>query len=97
MSRSKPQPEQERVIVDRNAKLGFGRYAKETVQDILDNDPGYFLWLDANTDIQIASHILSEAEDNNKPDHYFKNWTQRTRAEIVRDNCEGLGDIEYWK
>lgn len=68
----------ERMITDRCAKVGFGKYAKETVQDILDNDPGYFLWLDANTNIDIASSILSEAEDNNKPDHEFKNWTQRT-------------------
>lgn len=77
MSRSRPQIER-RTITDRNAKVGFGKYATEIVQDILDNDPGYFLWLDANTDVDIASNILSEAEDNNKPDHYFKNWTQRT-------------------
>ena len=76
MSRSKPQIER-RTITDRNAKVGFGKYCDTTVQDVLDNDPGYFLWLDANTDIDIASNILSEAEDNNKPDHYFKNWTTK--------------------
>lgn len=77
MSRSQQQQER-RTITDRHKKIGFGRYSQETVQEVLDNDPGYFLWLDANTDVDIASNILSEAEDNNKPDHYFKNWTQRT-------------------
>ncbi len=76
MSRSN-QTTARRMITDRHAKIGFGRYATETVQDILDNNPGYFLWLDANTDIDIASSILSEAEDNNRPDHEFKNWTRR--------------------
>lgn len=65
------------MINDRRARIGFGKYAHETVQDILDNVPDYFLWLDANTDIQIASDILTEALDNSKPNHEFKNWTQR--------------------
>lgn len=78
MSRSNQQSETKRSITDRHAPLGFGKYAKESVQDIIDNDPNYILWLDANTDIEISSHLLSEAEDSSKPDHEFKNWTQRT-------------------
>jgi hypothetical protein len=76
MSLSKPQAES-RTLIDRNQKIGFGKYACETVQDILDNDAGYFLWLDENTDIEIASDILAEAEENNSPNHEFKNWTKR--------------------
>ena len=78
MSRSNPQ-QQHRSINDRHKVLGFGRYASESVQDILDNDPGYFLWLDENTNIDIACDILTEAQDNMKPDHEFKGWTERSR------------------
>lgn len=77
MSRSNPQPESRRAILDRNALLGFGKYARETVQDILDNVPSYILWLDENTDIEIASDILAEADENNRPDHTFKGFTKR--------------------
>lgn len=77
MSRSQPQLEHKRSITDRKALIGFGKYRRETVQDILDNAPQYLLWLDANTDVEIASDILSEAEDNSRPEHMFKGYTQR--------------------
>ncbi len=77
MSRSN-QTNYKRVIGDRKAKMGFGKYKDTTVQDVLDNDPGYILWVDANIpDIEIACDVLTEAEDNNRPDHEFKNWTKR--------------------
>lgn len=76
MSRSNPTTTK-RTITDRNARLGFGRHAKDTVQDILDNYLEYFLWLDENTDIEIACDILTEAQENATPNHEFKNWTQR--------------------
>ncbi len=79
MSRSKQQPEFRRVIADRKALLGFGKFAKESVQDILDNSPDYILWLDANTNIDIACDILTEAQDNMHPDHEFKGFTERSR------------------
>ncbi len=77
MSRSEPQKSIKRRLLLRKQKIGFGRYAHETVQDVLDNHPEYFLWLDENTDIEIACNILTEAQDNAKPDHEFKNWTDR--------------------
>ena len=76
MSRSNPQTTK-RTITDHNARLGFGKYAKDTVQDILDNYPEYFLWLDENTDIEIACDILTEAQDNATPNHEFKGYTDR--------------------
>lgn len=54
----------QRQITDRKAKIGFGKHANEIVQDVLDTNPEYFLWLDENTDIEIASDILTEAEEN---------------------------------
>ena len=77
MSRSQPQQNQKRRLVDRKQLVGFGKYAKTTVQDVLDNDWQYILWLEGNTDIEIASDILREADENNHPDHEFKNWTSR--------------------
>lgn len=76
MSRSNPNIAK-KSIDDRKALIGFGKYSRETVQDILDNDPGYFLWLDENTDIEIACNILTEAQDNLIPDHHFKGYTDR--------------------
>ena len=76
MSRSNPQTTK-RTITDRNARLRFGKYAKDTVQDILDNYPEYFLWLDENIDIEIACDILTEAQENAKPNHEFKGYTDR--------------------
>ena len=76
MSRSNPQTTK-RTITDHNARLGFGKYAKDTVQDILDNYPEYFLWLDENIDIEIACDILTEAQENAKPNHEFKGYTDR--------------------
>jgi len=77
MSRSQQQPYECRSITDRSALVGFGKFSQETVQDVLDNDPAYILWLDENTDIDIASNILTEAQDNLKPDHEFKGWSAR--------------------
>lgn len=85
MSRSNPTTTK-REIKDRNARLGFGKYAKDTVQDILDNYPEYFLWLDESTDIDIACDILTEAQENAKPDHEFKGWTDREDFETVTDD-----------
>ncbi len=76
MSRSNPTTTR-REIKDRKAVIGFGKYSKETVQDILDNVPEYFLWLDENTDIEIACDILTEAQENATPNHEFKNYTDR--------------------
>lgn len=64
-------------ITDRKQIIEWGKFAGESVQDVLDNDPGYFLWLDTHTNIPIESNILTEAEDNMKPDHEFKGWTER--------------------
>lgn len=78
MSRSN-QKQEKRTITDRYKKLGFGKFAHETVQDILDNDPQYILWLDENTDIEIASDILAEADKNANPVHEFTDWSKRGR------------------
>lgn len=95
MSRSNPTTEKQRVINNRNARLGFGKFAKETVQDVLDCDPSYLLWLDENTGIEIACDILTEAQENLIPDHAFKNWTKR---EMLRDAVESsYGDEDFYK
>lgn len=52
-----------REIKNRYDLMGFGKYKDLTVQDVLNEDPSYFLWLDANTDIEIACHILVEADE----------------------------------
>lgn len=88
MSRSNPTTTK-RTITDRNARLGFGKYAKETVQDILDNYPEYFLWLDENTDIEIACDILTEAQETATPDHEFKGYSQRD----IRNTFGSLNDF----
>ncbi len=56
-------------------RLGFGKYAKETIQDVLDNDPQYLVWLSENTDIDFAWDILEEA--SKPPQHTFSGFTSR--------------------
>lgn len=75
MSRSNPQKVFKRSITDRKAKMGFGKFANEVVQDVLDNEPEYFLYLDAETDIEIACDILTEAQGPTR--HEFSEWTKR--------------------
>lgn len=91
MSRSK-NTEITRKITDRKALMGFGKYSRETVQDILDNAPEYFLWLDANTSIEIASDILAEADKNSKPDHTFRGYTERDITNAVGSIRDFMGD-----
>lgn len=76
MSRSNPRVEK-RTITDVKQRMTWGKFSGETVQEILDNESQYILWLDANTDVEIASHILTLAEDAMKPDHPFKGYTSR--------------------
>lgn len=90
MSLSNQKAEVKRAITDRNKPIGFGRYAKETAQDILDNHPEYIMWLDENTDIEIASDIVAEADENSHPNHEFKNWS-------IRNEVEGYTDPEFYK
>lgn len=67
---SPPEP-----ISDRRHVLIFGKFAGETVQDILDNDPGYIVWLQDNTENDFAWDILEEARKG--PQHTFTGFTKR--------------------
>jgi hypothetical protein len=77
MSRSNRQIECREPITDRKQLIGFGKYKAETIQDILDNDPQYLVWLHENTDFELGHELLEEAENNGKPDHEFKGFTAR--------------------
>lgn len=76
MSRSTPiQPRE--PVTDVNHVMTFGRYRGDTVQDILDNDPHYLVWVHSNTDFELGHELLEQAENNGKPDHEFKGFTAR--------------------
>jgi|GEM_PF-3387004 len=77
MSRSNRESFTRQPITDRKHVIGFGRYKRETVQDVLDNDPQYLVWLHENTDFELSYELLEEAENNGKPDHTFKGYTSR--------------------
>lgn len=57
--------------------MPFGKYRGETIQDILDVDPNYLVWVHNNTDFELGYELLEEAENNGKPNHTFKGWTSR--------------------
>lgn len=75
MSRSN----QQRLITisDRKYVMQFGRYKGESIQDILDNDPLYLVWLQENTDLDFHHELIEEAGNNGKPSHEFKGYTSR--------------------
>jgi hypothetical protein len=62
--------------------MTFGKFEGETVQDILDNDPGYIVWLQENTDYDFHHTILDEAEAG--PQHEFSGYTKRDRETYNR-------------
>jgi uncharacterized protein (DUF3820 family) len=43
--------------------IPFGKYEGQTVQEVLDEDPEYLVWLDGQTDCKIAEHILDSIEE----------------------------------
>lgn len=74
MSRStRPAPPE--PISDRNYVLRFGRYRGDTLQDVLDNDPFYIVWLSDNTDMDFSWDILEEAQQG--PRHTFTGFSSR--------------------
>lgn len=75
MSRSNHTVRKPQMITDRNAVLTFGKYRGETIQDILDNDPLYIVWLSDNTDLDFHWEILETAQQG--PKHTFTGFTSR--------------------
>ena len=48
-------------ILTKKSLIGFGRYGKYTVKQVLKIDPGYLCWLHDNTKHKLISHVISEA------------------------------------
>ena len=80
------------TITDRNHVMTFGKFEGETIQDILDNDPQYLCWLVDNTDFDLHCDLLDEAENNGRPDHEFKGWTQRPDSSEHADRINADGE-----
>lgn len=76
MSRSTRQLDSQ-PVTNKKYVLRFGKYAGETIQDVLDNDPLYLVWLHENTDFELGYELLELAENNGKPEHTFKGFTAR--------------------
>jgi hypothetical protein len=55
--------------------MPFGKYARCTIQDILDNDPLYLTWVAENTELDFAWDILEEARQG--PKHTFTGFSSR--------------------
>ena len=64
------------LITDRKAVLVFGKYKGESIQDVLDNDPQYLVWLHENNEFfELGWELLEEAS---KPrEHTFSGYTNR--------------------
>lgn len=75
MSRSTQRKSQ--PITDREHVMTFGKYEGTDIQEILDNDPLYLVWLQENTEFDLHYTLLEEAENNGKPEHTFKGFTAR--------------------
>jgi len=65
-------------ITDRRHVMTFGKYEGIDIQEILDKDPLYLVWLVENVpEFDLHYTLLEEAENNGKPDHEFKGYTSR--------------------
>ena len=63
-------------ISNRKMVMLFGKYKGETVQDILDNDPQYLVWLHEKSDqFELSWDLLEEA--SKPPSHTFSGFTKR--------------------
>lgn len=43
--------------------LSFGKYEGSKISDVLNEDPGYILWLDETTDYIISNSLYEEAKE----------------------------------
>jgi hypothetical protein len=63
MSRSNQ--EERKPIADRDYVLTFGKYKGESLDDILETNPQYLVWLHLNSEFfELSSELLDEAEEN---------------------------------
>ena len=66
-------------------KINFGKHSNRTIEDIIDIDPGYILWLNDNhiRDIFVSDEIMNLAlrakhkQDNSTPIRFGNNFQQR--------------------
>ena len=42
-------------------KITFGKYSGQTLEEILNNDPNYIIWLSQDTTFEVPYEILSRA------------------------------------
>lgn len=85
MSRSNQQSHQAVPVTDRKMLMPFGKYAGESIADILDCDPNYLVWIHNNTQFELGHELLDEAELQGKPRHAFSDWTERTDPQAIKD------------
>jgi len=53
------------TISDKAWVFPFGKNQGESLQDVLDTDPDYVLWMAENTDLDFHADIIDEAEGSN--------------------------------
>mgnify|MGYP001172853709 CR=1 FL=1 len=64
------------IVTDKRAVLAFGKYKGETIQDVLDNDPQYLVWLHENSEhFELGWELLEEA--SKPPQHTFSGFSTR--------------------
>jgi hypothetical protein len=61
MSRSTPQP---KTTIGMDHIFRSGRYAGESVEDVLEVNSGYILWLAKNTDMDFHCSVIEKAEED---------------------------------
>lgn len=62
---------QNEIVTDRKHLMTFGKYKGESIQDILDVDAQYLVWLHNNSDFELSAELLDEAEGLPSP---VKDW-----------------------
>jgi uncharacterized protein (DUF3820 family) len=62
------------MVTDIKAVLAFGKYKGESLQEIIDNDPQYLLWLHNNTDFELSAELLDLVEGSPSKQADWYKW-----------------------
>ncbi len=70
-TKDKNSPKQ--IISSREDKFTFGKHQGQTVEYVLDDDPGYIVWLDEEKIVKFPDEIYQEAQQLDSESYDLRN------------------------
>ena len=73
--------------------LTFGKYKGEKLADVMDDDPGYIVWLSENTDLVFEAGIVEACQEAVTSGPGLKVGS-RARISIIYERCRVCGKLK---